>query len=1128
MGIFLAANVIMAAFGPSVQVNAQSNPVPEVRSGSSDRTEPIVTVGPSGKTLLANEHTTTIGPGIKLSSFERFDARGWLNGQVMTIDLSEESVSADLLYPGVVTDAKPLSEMANKLGAVGGVNGDFFDINDTNAPLGTMIQDGEIIKGPQGSHTLTAGVNKQGWGEITNIYLEGTVDLPAGDVQLSAMNQSGISANGIGLYTSVWGDEARPDGGSSVYEVTVSEGKVIEVSDQVGQGTIAENTYVLVGREAGADKLKELAVGDKVSVSYAPKIDEDTLMDFAVGGNVKLVENGEPVANLNDSTTAPRTGVGFSEDGKTMILALVDGRSVESRGMTYKELAELMKEYGANKALNIDGGGSSTMVARTPGYEDAKVVNNPSDGSQRPVPNGIGIFVDDGSGELTNFTVETVIDSEYSNRVFPGLSRSFIGLGYDENYSPVDIEGISWQALPSDVGSFDENGVFYAKKPGQAVAEAQVNSSKGTQEITVLGKLDRIETTESYLSMEMGRKGMFSVTGYDEDGYSAPIEVRDITLEYDKSIIEITENKAGGFSVEPLKDGGSTTIKVTVQEKVTHLPVTIGLETKKVSGLESAEGWTSTRYPWNVGVSMDVVPGRDGNGLQLSYDFTTTTATRAAYLQASPNIELPGDVLKIGMWVHGDGNGAWLRTVIEDATGTNYTLSLADKVDWTGWKYVETSLPDGIQYPAKLWRIYPVETNPNNQYTGQLIFDDLMVEVPPSIEMPEQASVERDPIIMQNEVIGKERYKFAVLSDTQFVAKNPTSRQVEMARKALRQIVEQNPDFLVINGDLVDTAWKEDFSFAKQVLEEEVGDSIPIYYTPGNHEIAGPGNLENFLNVFKENRYTFDHKGTRLILLDSSTGSFRTSDFDQLIELKKSLNDAATDPSINNVVVLGHHPTRDPLPTDNSDLSDPKEAELIENWLTDFRETSKGKGAMYISSHAHTVHLERVEGVPYMVVASAGKSPYGSPENGGFYAWTMFGIDPSPVPDQAVGPEHANDTSKVEGTEWIRAEVRPILESIEFDAPEELAVGETVKLHATGVQQGGLEFPLRYPASIIWEGSENVFVGSGSKLNKAENSGKYAAVFNTETNELKTLVAGVISIQVKSNMKEAGEKIVIK
>lgn len=1120
---FLVGVLALSSFTPVV--GAERSTIADVRSASSNKYEPVVTVGPSGKTILTNEETTKIGPGMELTTFERFDVRGWLNGEVMTIDLGHRAVSTDLLYPGVVTDAKPVSELVKQSGAVAGVNGDFFDINNTNAPSGAMIQNGSLLKGPQGSHTLTAGVDENGIGNISNLFLEGTVQLPSGSVELAALNQSSIPTGGIGLYTSVWGQAQRP-GGSAGYEVVVRDGVVVSTSSQVGRGEIEEGSFVLVGREAGADKLQLLSVGDEVTVSYAPKVDGDSLINFAIGGNAILVENGEVPTRLDDSTTAPRTAVGFSEDGQKMVLVVVDGRQSNSRGMTLKELGELMAEFGAHQALNIDGGGSTTMVARMPGKEEAEVVNSPSDGTERSVPNGIGVFVEVGSGVLKNFAVETVMDNEQSNRVFPGLTRSYIGRGYDENYSPVSVDNIKWKALPANVGLFDKAGVFHAKKSGKAVAQAQIRSSKGTKELTVLGALERIEPSSSYIGLEMGRTASFSVNGYDKNGYSAPIELRDMTLEYDESVISLEANENDSYTVIPNEDGGATTIQITVLDKVVQLPVTVGLTTVDISDFETTEGWNFTKFPDAVGASMELVEGRSGNGIQLNYDFSTTTATRAAYLQTSPMLELPGDVQNIGLWVHGDGNGAWLRTVVEDATGTRYTLTLVDAVNWTGWQYVETTLPDGIQYPVKLWRFYPVETNSSKQYTGSLIFDDLTVKVPPALDGVEESKVVPDSLIVQQDGFNQDAWKFAVLNDSQFVALAPNSEQVQMARKALREIVAQEPEFLVINGDLVDTAWKEDFELAKQILEEEVGDTLPIYYTPGNHEIVGSGSLDNFLEVFGENRYTFDHKGTRFILLDSSTGSFRTSDFDQLIELRQSLIDAASSPKINNVVVVGHHPTRDPLPTNNSQLSDRKEAELIEKWLTEFREASKGKGAIYISGHAHTVHLERVEGVPYMVTGSAGKSPYGSPANGGFYSWTMFGVDPTPTPDKLFGPEHASSNKK-KGAEWIQAEVRPILEDITIDAPDRINVGETVTISADGHQSGNLVFPLRYPASVTWEGSADVFVGTGAALERAKNSGKYIATFNPNTRKLTAIKSGLVELAVSSNEMKAVVEVVV-
>jgi hypothetical protein len=83
----------------------------------------------------------------------------------------------------------------------------------------------------------------------------------------------------------------------------------------------------------------------------------------------------------------PRSAMGLTKDRRTFILAVIDGRSMTSAGMYGTELAELMSELGAWQAFNLDGGGSSEMWIRGRG-----TVNDPSDGSSRPVGNHWGIF----------------------------------------------------------------------------------------------------------------------------------------------------------------------------------------------------------------------------------------------------------------------------------------------------------------------------------------------------------------------------------------------------------------------------------------------------------------------------------------------------------------------------------------------------------------------------------------------------------------------------------------------------------------------------------------------------------------------------------------------------------------
>ncbi|MBI2892628.1 MAG: phosphodiester glycosidase family protein [Deltaproteobacteria bacterium] len=112
-------------------------------------------------------------------------------------------------------------------------------------------------------------------------------------------------------------------------------------------------------------------------------------MREVVSGHPTIVRGGERVDNGGDLCTArhPRTAGGLSEDGRTLILAVVDGRSDQSRGMTCGELGDLMVELGAWEATNLDGGGSSTMWVAGNG-----VLNDPSDGSQRTVANHLAII----------------------------------------------------------------------------------------------------------------------------------------------------------------------------------------------------------------------------------------------------------------------------------------------------------------------------------------------------------------------------------------------------------------------------------------------------------------------------------------------------------------------------------------------------------------------------------------------------------------------------------------------------------------------------------------------------------------------------------------------------------------
>jgi len=112
------------------------------------------------------------------------------------------------------------------------------------------------------------------------------------------------------------------------------------------------------------------------------------------GGLPQLIRAGTPLLDTPEGLEGagkefatkrhPRTGIGFSRDSTMVKFVVVDGRQSQSVGMTLREFSELMLSLGLHHALNLDGGGSTTMVVGD------RVVNSPSDASgERPVANAI-------------------------------------------------------------------------------------------------------------------------------------------------------------------------------------------------------------------------------------------------------------------------------------------------------------------------------------------------------------------------------------------------------------------------------------------------------------------------------------------------------------------------------------------------------------------------------------------------------------------------------------------------------------------------------------------------------------------------------------------------------------------
>ncbi|GAA2276770.1 phosphodiester glycosidase family protein [Glycomyces scopariae] len=1037
--------------------------------------------------------SAVIAPGITLDSFDRWEDQGWIRGDAATVDLTA-GASPRYLSPGTVAASEPVRGQLDGVDdAVLAFNADFFDINDTGGAEGAAISGGELVKSAATGSSNAIAFDAEGRASIESIGFDGTATTPSVALDLHGLNTTALPAGGVGVYDANWGtaSRARVADGAPVTEVTVADGVVTAVTDAPQEGPIAEGTVSLVGRDAGAQALAALAVGDRVALEYGAVTGGD-MPETAVSGRQILLADGA-VVDQTDQSRHPRTAVGVAEDGRTLYVLTVDGRQAASGGYTLEETAEQLLAMGAHTALNLDGGGSSTLIARAPGTVDLVTVNAPSDGAERAVGNALAFTVPAGDGDPAGFALAPqapfspgAIEGADYDRVFPGLTRPLAVAAYDDAYGPADADP-RWKTSPSRLGRVDGDGVFHAgDRSGTVEVTAKDGSAKGTTELTVLGELAALEPTQRLLSLpEAGAAAAFRLVGADAAGFTAPIDPADATLEYDEDLLTVTGDGLGGFTVTA-KAGGSGTVELTAGGITTALAVTVGLEAATVADFADAAQWVFSTA--RATGSMAPAPGHDGSaGLQMTYDFAQSTATRAAYARTPANLPVAGQPQRFSLWIDAEGDGEWPSLQLKDANGTDVVLRGA-YLTAPGWQQVEFDVPAGVAYPVSVNRFYVAETRATAQYQGSVTISDLTAYTAPDVAIPTAAAT-ADPMVA-GDLDGAD-WTFAVMSDAQFTAENPDSAIVASARRTLREIAASDADLLIVNGDLVDECEADDLALAERVLDEEIGDALDWVYVPGNHEAMGC-TVDEWSAVFGPAQQVFDRNGTRFITLDTSGLTIGKGGWDQILMLRTALDEAAADPDVDSVAVVAHVPPNDKSPQAASQLGDRLEAEVVEEWLTGF-ETGSGKEAVYIGAHAGYFDADRVDGVSYWVNGNSGKAPSTTPEDGGFIGWTEFGIGAT-------------------GEEWLAAQVRPQVDALTVDAPD-LRPGGTATVSAE-LTQGNAAIPVVYPMGVAWTGTD---VHIGERAPGLLDWLRYDAWFNPATGELCAWRTGTVILTAHVN-----------
>lgn len=276
------------------------------------------------------------------------------------------------------------SEIARRTGAAAAVNGDFYAAGGD--PLGCLVVGGTILSDPHPERTC-AGIRDDGSLVLDRVRLAGAVSVEDARLALSGVNRP-RGTDELILYRPEFDATTRTNPFGA--EATVVGGVVTSVTDGQGNSAIPRDGFVLSGHGRARQWITQrLAAGIPVTVetrlvSAAGDARWDRVI-HAIGGGPRLLAGGRLVSpegfprSLTDRRH-PRTAIGMLPDGK-IVLIVVDGRNpYHSLGMTLMELAMELRRLGAVDALNLDGGGSTTMVVA------GRVINLPSDeNGERPV-----------------------------------------------------------------------------------------------------------------------------------------------------------------------------------------------------------------------------------------------------------------------------------------------------------------------------------------------------------------------------------------------------------------------------------------------------------------------------------------------------------------------------------------------------------------------------------------------------------------------------------------------------------------------------------------------------------------------------------------------------------------------
>lgn len=862
--------------------------------------------------LIIHESTSTehLATGVDYEKVMKFTDKGWWNINVVRVDLTNEHTDVKVMFSKKgISHRDTVSNMVRDTGAIAGINGDFFQFSPAT-PLEGAINDGEFISSPKHSAYgprphLVIDNNKNpyiAWFDRKMTVTSSATNKP---ITISAINKASVNYNEVVLYNKYWADKSIGNvKHKDMIEVVVKDDIVTDV--RIGKGPVAipKNGYILTGRSRVESWLLDnFHVGDKVKLNITSTPNFENIK-MAIGGGAKILENGKIVSKgTNMKGNNPRTGIGITKDKSQLILVTIDGRDSTFIGVPQNTFASILKDLGAYDAIEFDGGGSTTMALKQANQKKPKVVNKPSDGSQRRVIDGIGVYNNAPKGILDYIEVYTD-----DTKMFKNTTRKFYIKGYDQQKNPIEVDQSKVTFTVSGIeGDFNGN-TLKALSSGSGKVTANYEGLTNTINIRVLEDINDIKTDVDKFNIEANsQKKLDALRGIDNNGLEALIYPEDVSWEV---IGDIGYIENGVFYSSDKTGSGAITARMGNGLK--NILVSIGSKGTLIESFENLDNFSFSNYPKEVKGSISSSnEAKEGNSsLKLQYDFTEGDGNRAAYANFMSNgkegLSLDNSISKLGLWVYGNENRNWLRGTIIDGNGKEHNIDFTKNIDWNGWQYVTADIPSKIVYPIKLQRIYVVEIDKNKRDTGEILIDGLTAIYPieySKVDLPEPTKF--------TDIKNKETQK----------AKDGLSVGITYVPKNINDVTKSNSQ-----GQI-----------KKQVNKHDVG----IFYGALTPEFKKGLKTKSNIEIIKGYK-PYRYGGTLFIKADDRNKGLRSTNPNQWIWLKHDL----TQSKEKNIVLLLQNPI--------NKFSDKLEADLLQQYLSEAQESGKNIWVVYGGTKTNT------------------------------------------------------------------------------------------------------------------------------------------------------------------------------